>query len=165
MAAPAGFCLECSTALEEWEGQAGARTYWFAAREVGAALAAVAGGASYRAASEQARRQAERVRPARVRSRSRRHRDPVRDGQLAANWVDVFADGISGGLMPSSWPQIVVIDSMSMRVLSGPRRGQSFHVIAAVGRDRAIRGRWPARLLVCRLAASPTKTAAAFEAF
>jgi hypothetical protein len=48
-------------ASEEWEGQAGARTYWFAAREVGAALAAVAGGASYRAASEQARRQADRV--------------------------------------------------------------------------------------------------------
>jgi hypothetical protein len=32
---PHGFCLECSTALEPWEGQAGAREYHFAAREVG----------------------------------------------------------------------------------------------------------------------------------
>lgn len=91
--------------------------------------------------------------------------DALRDGQLAANWVDVFADTISAELLPSSWPQVVVIDSMSMRVLSGPRRGQAFHVIAAVGRKRAVRGRWPERLMVCHLAASPTKTAAAFEAF
>jgi len=34
------FCVECSTGLEPWEGQAGAREYRFSAREVGEALAA-----------------------------------------------------------------------------------------------------------------------------
>ena len=38
-------CIECSTKLEPWEGQAGAREYLFAAREVGHALAVVAAGA------------------------------------------------------------------------------------------------------------------------
>jgi hypothetical protein len=41
-------CIECSTKLEPWEGQAGAREYWFSAREVGLALAMVAGGESHR---------------------------------------------------------------------------------------------------------------------
>jgi hypothetical protein len=44
--APNGFCLECSTAIEPWEGQAGVRTYLFAAREIGDALARVAQGSS-----------------------------------------------------------------------------------------------------------------------
>jgi hypothetical protein len=53
---PHGFCLECSTALEAWEGQAGAREYQLAAREVGHALARVAAGDSYRHAARSARR-------------------------------------------------------------------------------------------------------------
>jgi hypothetical protein len=40
---PHAYCVECSTGLEPWEGQAGAREYRFAAREVGEALASVAG--------------------------------------------------------------------------------------------------------------------------
>lgn len=43
---PQAFCVECSTGLEPWEGQAGAREYRFVAREVGEALVAVAKGAS-----------------------------------------------------------------------------------------------------------------------
>lgn len=42
---PHRFC-ECSTALEPWEGQAGARDYRFGTHEVGEALVAVARGAS-----------------------------------------------------------------------------------------------------------------------
>src|SRR5947209_18193011 len=58
---PHAYCVECSTALEPWEGQAGAREYRFAAREVGEALVAVARGSSYQAAAEAARRHAGRL--------------------------------------------------------------------------------------------------------
>ena len=49
---PHTYCVEWSTALERWEGQAGAREYRFAAREVGEALVSVAKGTSYRVAAE-----------------------------------------------------------------------------------------------------------------
>src|SRR5205085_10833500 len=58
---PRAYCVECSTALEPWEGQAGAREYRFAAREVGATLVWVAQGASYRVAAEIARQKAGRI--------------------------------------------------------------------------------------------------------
>jgi hypothetical protein len=60
---------------------------------------------------------------------------------------------------------VLVIDSAEMRVKSGPRRGQSFHVIGAVGRERAPQGRLFEPLRVWRLEASPVKDAAAFERF
>jgi uncharacterized protein (DUF2342 family) len=71
--------------LEPWEGQAGAREYRFAAREVGEALVSVAKGTTYRAAAEVARRKAGRVPP----PSARRRRSAANEGQLVANWVDV----------------------------------------------------------------------------
>lgn len=44
-------CLECSTALEAWEGQPAPRGYVWSAREVAAALVGVARGDTYRAAA------------------------------------------------------------------------------------------------------------------
>ena len=123
-AAPNGYCLECSTAVEPWEGQAGARTYLFAAREVGDALARVAQGSSYRAAAAAARDGAERVKQAKPRPKqpappgARRRRKKKRaervardDGQLVANWVDVFTSMVCDGLLPTRWPDVLVIDS------------------------------------------------------
>jgi hypothetical protein len=164
VAAPQGFCLECSTRVEVWEGQAGARRYRFAAREVGEALALVARGATYRDAAFAARRQGDRLPAVRLTGRDQR-RDAARDGQLVANWVDVFSAPLCAGLLPEEWPQVVTIDSIAMRVKSGPRRGQGFHVIGAVGRHAAdpVRPREPLRLW--RLEASPVKDAAAFERF
>jgi hypothetical protein len=97
---PHPFCEECSTALEPWEGQAGAREYRFAAREVGEALVAVARGASYKSAAEAARRAADRLPAAAASRRHWRQRDPARDGQLVANWVDVFSDLVCAGELP-----------------------------------------------------------------
>lgn len=150
--------------MEAWEGQAGARGYLFAAREVGEALALVARGATYRDAAFAARRQGERL-PAVRRSGRAKRRDAARDGQLVANWVDVFSEPLSAGLLPERWPEVLVIDSAEMRVKSGPRRGQGFHVIGAVGRDRAPAARPLEPLRVWRLAASPVKDAAAYERF
>jgi hypothetical protein len=163
-AAPHGFCLECSTRVEVWEGQAGARRYQFAAREVGEALALVARGATYRAAAFGARRRGGRLPGVRLTGPAGR-RDAARDGQLVANWVDVFSEPLSAGLLPERWPEVVVIDSAELRVKSGPRRGQGFHVIGAVGRDPAVNGRPLEPLRVWRLEASPVKDAAAFERF
>jgi hypothetical protein len=78
--------VECSTRLERWEGQAGAREYWFSAREAGHALALVAGGESYRQAARAARIAAGRRRGTLPGRRGRR-RDPDLDGQLVANWT------------------------------------------------------------------------------
>ena len=164
LAAPQGFCLECSTRVEAWEGQAGARRYQFAACEVGGALALVARGATYRDAAFAARRQGERLPAARLSGRARR-RDAARDGQLVANWVDVFTEPLTVGLLPERWPEVLVVDSAELRVKSGPRRGQGFHVIGAVGRDPAPPGRPVEPLRVWRLEASPVKDAAAFERF
>jgi hypothetical protein len=162
-AAPHGFCHECSTQVEAWEGQAGARRYRFAAREVGEALALVARGATYRDAAFAARRQGDRLPAVRMTGGAQR-RDAARDGQLVANWVDVFTEPLSAGLLPERWPEVLVIDSAELQVKSGPRRGQGFHVIGAVGREPAHRG--PLQpLRVWRLEASPVKDAAAFERF
>src|SRR5947209_7104574 len=83
---PHPYCVECSTGLEPWEGQAGAREYRFAAREVGEALVSIAKGTSYRVAAEVARAKAGRKLPP-VGEGARR--SPANEGQLVANWVDV----------------------------------------------------------------------------
>jgi hypothetical protein len=118
---PHAFCVECSTGLEPWEGQAGAREYRFAAREVGEALVAVGRGASYQAAAESARRHAGRFRGSTDRRAGRewRRRDPARDGQIMANWVDVFGALVCAGELPERWPHTLLIDSKNYRIRTG----------------------------------------------
>ncbi len=161
---PHPFCEECSTALEPWEGQAGAREYRFAAREVGEALVAVARGASYKSAAEAARRAADRLPAAANGRRHWRYRDPARDGQLVANWVDVFSDLVCAGDLPTRWPATLLIDSRGFRVTSGERAGRGFYVFAAVGIDVDDEGRQQ-RGRLWRLEAFARKDQAAWEAF
>jgi hypothetical protein len=152
------FCVECSTRLERWEGQAGAREYWFSAREVGLALALVAAGESYRQAAFAARRAAGRTQPRLTGGRGRR-RDPNLDGQLVANWVDSLAAVVSAGQLPQRWPQRLALDSREFRIDRGPRAGLSFHVLCAVGHDE------PGRPRVWRLAAYRRRTEADWTDF
>lgn len=158
---PHAFCVECSTGLEPWEGQAGAREYRFAAREVGEALVSVAAGTSYRAAAELARAKAGRVPPA----RSRRRRQAANEGQLVANWIDVCSEFVCAGQLPQRWPETLLIDSQNFRVKSGPNTGRGFHVLAAVGRDVGEPGRWGQPPRVWRLEPFAHKDQAAWEAF
>jgi hypothetical protein len=155
---PLAHCTECSTALEPWEGQAGARDYRFAAREVGEALALVAKGTSYRVAAAIARQKAGRVPAPRARS-------PANEGQLVANWVDVCSGLICAGELPDRWPHTIAIDSQNFRVISGPNTGRGFHVLAAVGRDPLEAGKHPAMPRVWRLEPSARKDVAAWQAF
>jgi hypothetical protein len=130
---PEAVCVECSTRLEEWEGQAGARDYRFAAREIGDALAAVARGTSYKSAAQMARLAADRMPPSASEDRGWRYRDPARDGQLVANWIDVYSDLVCAGELPDRWPAILLLDCRGFRVTTGERAGRSFYVFAAVG--------------------------------
>jgi hypothetical protein len=161
---PHAFCEECSTALEPWEGQAGAREYRFAAREVGEALVAVARGSSYKSAAEASRRAADRLPRAAPSRRHWRSRDPARDGQLVANWVDVFSDLVCADELPTRWPATVLIDSRGFRITSGERAGRGFYVFAAIGIDTDDEGRQQ-RGRLWRLEAFARKDQPAWEAF
>lgn len=158
---PHPYCVECSTGLEPWEGQAGAREYRFAAREVGEALVLVAKGTTYRAAAELARRKAGRVPP----PRPRRRRQPANEGQLVANWVDVCAEFLCAGELPDRWPDTLVVDSQNFRVRNGPKSWRGFHVLAAVGRERGEAGTWAPVPRVWRAQPFAHKDQAAWESF
>ena len=158
---PHPYCVECSTGLEPWEGQAGAREYRFAAREVGEALVSVAKGTSYRAAAEIARQKAGRIPP----ERRRRRRSAANEGQLVANWVDVCSELVCAGQLPERWPHTLAVDSQNFRIRTGPDAGAGFHVLAAVGREKSEPGKWAAIPRVWRLEPFAHKDQAAWEAF
>lgn len=158
---PHAYCVECSTGLEPWEGQAGAREYRFAALEVGEALVSVAKGTSYRVAAEIARQRAGRVPP----QRPHKRRSQANEGQLVANWVDVCGAFVCAGELPGIWPHTVAADSQNFRVKSGAHAGRGFHVLAAVGRGQVEPGRWPPAPQVWRLEPFAHKDQAAWEAF
>jgi hypothetical protein len=161
---PRPVCVECSTELEEWEGQAGARDYRFAAREIGDALVAVARGTSYKSAAEMARRSAERMPPSASENRGWRYRNPARDGQLVANWVDVYSELVCAGELPERWPAVLLLDCRGFRITSGKRAGRSFYVFACVGIEIDGHGEpQPSRLW--RLEPFARKDQAAWEAF
>ena len=65
-----------------------------------------------------------------------------------ANWVMTAVHFICGGQLPERWPHTIAVDSQNFRVNSGPSAGRGFHVLAAVGRDRAEPGKW-APVRVC----------------
>jgi Pyridoxamine 5'-phosphate oxidase len=163
-AAPHGFCLECSTQIEAWEGQAGARRYQFAAREVGEALALVARGATLPGGGV---RRSPPWRPAAGRAPDRPRAAPgCRPGRPAGRELGRCLHRTpERGAAARAVPEVLVIDSAELRVKNGHRRGEGFHVIGAVGRDPGPPGRLLEPLRVWRLEASPVKDAAAFERF
>lgn len=148
--------------MEAWEGQAGAREYRFAAREVGEALVSVAKGSSYRAAAEFARVKAGRELPPAGESA---RRSPANEGQLVANWVDVCSELVCAGALPDRWPHTLAVDSQNFRVNSGPNAGRGFHVLAAIGRDKGDAARWAPIPRVWRLEPFARKDQAAWETF
>jgi hypothetical protein len=125
-------CADCSSVLDPWDGQAGARKYAFNARDIGQALNLVAVGSSYRQAAQttglMARRGVTGVTWGRRRPRKRICR---LDGQLVANWVDVFGPVVCFAHGVSAWPEVLAIDSVEFRQRG--RHPQSFHIMAAVG--------------------------------
>lgn len=117
--------------LDPWEGQAGAREYAFSARDIAHALALVANGSSYRRAAEATRLAARRARGGATSGPGRRKRERDLDGQLVANWVDVFGPVVCWEHGVSQWPECLAVDSVEFRV--GGATPRSFHVMVAVG--------------------------------
>lgn len=137
---PEHVCPECSTELEPWEGQAAARLYGFTAREVAAALVAVAHGASYRAAAASARLGAGRALATRSSGKTPKGQalEPAnRHGQLVSDWVLVFAPAIwahYADQRPTRW---LALDDTALMVLptGAARSVRAFSVLAVVGSD------------------------------
>jgi hypothetical protein len=155
-------CADCSSELDEWQGQSGARTYAFSARDIAHGLARVAQGDSYRRAAAHtrvvARRQHNRVRCYRKRG-VRRVRRGDKDGQVVANWVDVFAPVVCWPFGHPTWPERMVVDSTSFVVQTGPPR-RTLHLFAVVGYDPP---RYQPKLWLVR--PSPSKAQAVWEDF
>jgi hypothetical protein len=129
--AAASHCSECSSVLDPWEGQAGAREYAFSARDVAHALMLVAHGSSYRRAAEATRVAAQRARGGTTYGPGRRKRQRDLDGQLVANWVDVFGPVVCWEHGVAQWPECLAVDSVEFRIGGGTPR--SFHVMVAIG--------------------------------
>jgi hypothetical protein len=124
-------CSECSSALDPWEGQAGAREYAFSARDVAHALRLVATGLSYRKAAQATRAAAGRPHSGVTWGRQHRKRRRNLDGQLVANWVDGFAQVVCYEHGVAHWPERMAVDSVEFRI--GGITPRSFHVMVAVG--------------------------------
>lgn len=138
-------CPDCATSLEPWEGQPAPRLYGFTARDLAAALAMVAAGASYRETAEAIRIRAGRPlsrtagrTPAKVKGKKGKVLAPAnRHPQLISDWVEVFAPMIWSVYAPRAWPAAVAIDEMQFRFgqAGKPRGDKAFSVIAAMGYD------------------------------
>jgi hypothetical protein len=89
----------------------------------------VAQGASYRTAARESRSASKRL----SNQGRYRRRDPDLDGQLVANWVDVFTSTIADSLLPAEWPERLAVDCRGFRI--GGVLGASFYVFIAVGYD------------------------------
>lgn len=151
-------CRSCFTQLEPWEGQPGPRTYSFTASEIAQLLVKLAEGSTYRSAAQAVRRLAGR--PEAGQRPSPAGRWSLSEGQLAANWVDCFAEVVTEADRAREWPPVVVLDAMAFQVLSGPNAGRRFHVLGAVG--HAARAA-PQRVLLFEPA--PQKSLAEWKAF
>ena len=138
-------CPDCATTLEEWEGQPAPRLYGFTARDVAAALAMVAGGASYRETAEAIRFRAGRplstkpgATPAKVKGKRAKALPAAnRHPQLVSDWVEVFAPMIWSAYASMTWPTRLALDEIGFRHgRVGKARGErAFSVLAAVGYD------------------------------
>jgi len=138
-------CPDCATSLEPWEGQPAPRLYGFTARDVAAALAMVAGGASYRETAEAIRIRAGRPlstvpgrAPSTRKGKQGKALQPAnRHPQLVSDWVEVFAPMIWAAYAPPAWPGAVAIDEMEFRFSQAdkPRGDKAFSVLAIVGYD------------------------------
>ena len=97
-------------------------------------LVRLAAGDTYRSAAQAVRRLAGR--PEAGRPAPAGGQRSLSEGQLAANWVDCFADVVTANGRTLEWPAIVVLDAMAFQVVAGPNAGRRFHVLAAVGRAK-----------------------------
>ncbi len=120
-----GPCPVCELTPAHYNGRTTPRSYRYTSHEIGAALTALALGATYQNATETVRASA-----------ALRGVPGTRHGQLVADWVEVFADAVCAPEAETTWPPFVMLDTTPFwRRTQGKVRPQ-FHIYAAYGYDR-----------------------------
>ncbi len=153
-------CRECSSELDPWQGQAAPRLYGFTAREIAAALVAVAGGETYRTAAAATRDRAGRSlavrKPPGKTPKGQTLPAANRHGQLVSDWVLVFAPVIWAHYsqrLPTRW---LAVDDTPLHIRpTGGRKVRAFCVLAAVGSDPTVSN----KVVAVRAVRSNTKAA------
>jgi hypothetical protein len=117
-------CVECERSVAKHEGLQAPRCYRFPAREIARTLVALGQGQTYRQAAERARLRL----PGGERSRH---------GQLAADWVEVFAPVVFAARAPDRWPEhgTLVVDHFYFRLRRSDIAARSYyawHVLCAL---------------------------------
>lgn len=143
-------CVECERSVAAHEGLQAPRGYRFPAREIARALVALGQGQTYRQAAERARRRL-------AGGGDSRH------GQLAADWVELFAPVVFAPHAPRRWPEAgtLVLDHFYFRLRrsdDAARHYFGWHVLCALayqGEQREI----------VRLEAFTNATPASWRAF
>lgn len=136
-------CLECENPLTTGLGPNAARRYDFAAREIAAALVALANGATYAEASHTARRSVFELtrhwpdadRPFQQRAQpGQRGNESSTHGTLVATWVEAYTDIVLG---PEAveMPHVLLLDSTTFTRRFQRRRTPAFSVLCAYGYD------------------------------
>jgi len=119
-----GDCVECERSIDAHQGPQAPRCYRFPAREIARTLVGLGQGQTYRQAAERARGRL-------AGGGESRH------GQLAADWVEVFAPVVFAPRAPTSWPQegTLVLDHFYFRLRRSDTPTRSYfawHVLCAL---------------------------------
>jgi hypothetical protein len=114
-------CEHCERQVERREGPKAPRHYQFVARGIAEALRAVGAGDGYMRAARVARARARRFRfdpeTGEVRESA--------DGQLVADWVELFAAVLFERERPAGWPAqgLLLLDHLPFRIRAEDERG------------------------------------------
>jgi len=143
-------CVECERSIAAHQGLQAPRCYRFPAREIARTLVGLGQGQTYRKAAERAR------------GRLAGGGDS-RHGQLAADWVEVFAPVVFAPRAPASWPDhgTLVLDHFYFRLRRSDTAKRSYfawHVLCALAYVDGQRELW-------RLQAFTNATAASWREF
>jgi hypothetical protein len=127
-------CVSCEHDLAVHEGPTTPRTYVFTSREVAQALIGVGSGLTYQEVSEAARGSAGRRLAVVPEPRNgQRARDYAPSGDLAANWVEVFAPVVAAKWAPAAWPEVLLVDATDFYRRRGGASYRAFYVFGAYG--------------------------------
>ena len=129
-----GDCVECERSIDVHQGPQAPRCYRFPAREIARTLVGLGQGQTYRQAAERARGRL-------AGGGASRH------GQLAADWVEVFAPVVFAPRAPTSWPQegTLVLDHFYFRLRRSDTPARCYfawHVLYALAYVNGQRELW-----------------------
>jgi hypothetical protein len=133
-------CLDCESPLSLGDGPNVAHSYDYAAREIAAALAAVANGATYSQASLGARRSLYAItqghdageRPVERRVQPGQRGNNSNHGTLVSTWVETYTDVVLG-TGPLETPKVLLLDSTSFWRFFSHSKKPAFHLLCAYG--------------------------------